>query len=334
MTLTAGELCAGYGGLALAVEEVFGARPAWFSECDPAPSRILAHHWPDVPNLGDMTLIDWAAVEPVDVVGGGTPCQDLSGSGARKGMTEGTRSNLWVQMREAIATIRPRYVVWENVRGAYSANADSGLESCPGCVGEARYGEHFLRALGRVLGDLSSLGYDCQWRGLRAADVGAPHGRFRVFILATLRAVNDTGSKRRGEAVKQDGRRPAAHDGASVPNESNRVPDGAGSNRDERHQLIDWREYAPAIARWEIVTGRPVPHPVEPVAPHGRLMLSARFTEWLMGLPDGWTSNVPGVSRQDAVKACGNGVVIQQAVAALRDMLAAAAPTGAEAVNP
>ena len=189
------ELCAGYGGLGLAVEDAFpGAELAWYSEFDPAPSKIMARHWPDAPNHGDMTAIDWTAVEPVDLISGGTPCQDLSHAGRRKGMTDGTRSNLWVAMREAIATIQPTYVVWENVRGAYSATADSDLEPCPGCMGNTGNGEPVLRALGRVLGDLHDLGYDAQWRGLRAADVGAPHGRFRVFILARRRPTgNPTG---------------------------------------------------------------------------------------------------------------------------------------------
>ena len=187
------ELCAGYGGLGLAVEEVFpGAELAWYSEFDPAPSKIMARHWPHAPNHGDMTAIDWAQVEPVDLISGGTPCQDLSHAGRRKGMTDGTRSNLWVAMREAIATIQPTYVVWENVRGAYSATADSDLEPCPGCMGNPGNGEPVLRALGRVLGDLYELGFDAEWRGLRAADVGAPHGRFRVFILAKRRPLANT----------------------------------------------------------------------------------------------------------------------------------------------
>jgi len=188
--LTLGELCAGYGGLGKAVENVLDAELKWYSEFDANPSKIMAHHWPDVPNLGDMTQIDWAAVEPVDVLSGGTPCQDLSHAGRRRGMTEGTRSNLWAQMREAIDTIQPTWVAWENVRGAYSANATSDLEHCPGCMGDAGGGKPVLRALGRVLGDLSELGYDAEWRGLRAADVGAPHGRFRVFILAKRRGAS------------------------------------------------------------------------------------------------------------------------------------------------
>jgi DNA (cytosine-5)-methyltransferase 1 len=178
-----GSLCTGYGGLDMAVEAAFGADTVWVSDIDKGARKILAHRYPDVPNLGDMTAVDWATVEPVDIIAGGTPCQDLSHAGKRAGMTEGTRSNLWVSMREAVAVIRPSFVVWENVRGAYSAAADSEVESCPGCVGDGP-GLH-LRALGRVLGDLSDLGYDCQWRALRAADVGAPHGRLRVFVLAT-----------------------------------------------------------------------------------------------------------------------------------------------------
>lgn len=182
------ELCAGYGGLSLAIEDVFpGAELAWYSEFDPAPSKIMAAHWPGVPNHGDMTAIDWSAVEPVDLISGGTPCQDLSHAGRRRGMTEGTRSNLWVSMREAIATIQPTYVCWENVRGAYSAKADSDLEFCPGCMGSPRDARTAMRALGRVLGDLADLGFDAEWRGLRAADVGTPHGRFRVFVLARRR---------------------------------------------------------------------------------------------------------------------------------------------------
>jgi hypothetical protein len=177
-----GSLFSGYGGLDMGVMAALGGSVAWHVEFDKAPSKILAHHWPDVPNYGDVTAVDWSQVEPVDVITGGSPCQDLSHAGKRQGMTEGTRSNLWVAMREAIAQLRPALVVWENVRGAYSAAADSEVEPCAGCVGD-RPGVS-LRALGRVLGDLSELGYDCRWHGLRAADVGAPHGRFRVFIVA------------------------------------------------------------------------------------------------------------------------------------------------------
>lgn len=176
-------LCSGYGGLDMAIEDFFGAETAAFAEYEAAPSKVLAHHWPDVPNLGDMTTVDWATLSDIDIIAGGTPCQDLSAAGKRAGMTEGTRSNLWVQMREAVAILRPSLVVWENVRGAYSARADSEVEREPGLLGDGAGGPA-LRALGRVLGDLASLGYDAEWVGVRASDAGAPHARFRVFVLA------------------------------------------------------------------------------------------------------------------------------------------------------
>lgn len=189
--LKVGSLFAGYGGLSLAVEQHFDAELAWYSEFDEAPSKVMEHHWPDVPNLGDITKIDWSQVPPVDIIDGGSPCQDLSAAGRRAGMTEGTRSNLWVNMREAIAILKPKYVVWENVRGAYSAaavsEADSELEQQSRLLG-GRSDRPALRALGRVLGDLSDRGFDAEWRGVRASDVGAPHQRFRVFVVASRRA--------------------------------------------------------------------------------------------------------------------------------------------------
>ena len=184
MALKVGGLFAGVGGAELGVASVLDAEPAWFCEFENAPSKILAHHWPHVPNHGDVTKVDWASVEPVDIITGGSPCQDLSHAGKRLGMKAGTRSGLWASMCDAIDIIRPRLVIWENVRGAYSAEADSVLEPCPGCVGDRDDGP-VLRALGRVLGDLAELGYDARWYGLRAADVGAAHGRFRVFVFAT-----------------------------------------------------------------------------------------------------------------------------------------------------
>jgi DNA (cytosine-5)-methyltransferase 1 len=184
MSLTYGEMFAGYGGLGMGVQSVLGGEMAWCAEFDAAPSKILAHHWPTAPNLGDVTKVDWTNVPKVDVITGGSPCQDLSHAGKRAGMKAGTRSGLWASMCDAIDIIQPRLVVWENVRGALSAEADSALEPCPGCVGDGDDGP-VLRALGRVLGDLAELGYDARWYGLRAADVGAAHGRFRIFVFAT-----------------------------------------------------------------------------------------------------------------------------------------------------
>ena len=135
MTIKLGEICAGYGGLGLGLGLLTDVDTRWVADVDAGPSRILARHWPEAPNLGDITRIDWTTVEPVDVIAGGTPCQDLSNAGHRAGMRPGTRSGIWEAMAHAIEEIKPRVVVWENVAGARSAAAYSRLESGSGCLG-------------------------------------------------------------------------------------------------------------------------------------------------------------------------------------------------------
>lgn len=181
-----GSLFSGYGGLDLAVADVFDAEVAWHCEWDDAPSAILERNFPGVPNYRDVSKVDWASIEPVDILTGGFPCQDLSLAGKRAGMKEGTRSGLWSEFANAIDVIQPQFVVIENVRGLLSATAHSDVEPCPWCMGDVE-SDPLLRALGAVLGDLADLGFDAKWTGVRAADAGAPHNRFRVFILATRR---------------------------------------------------------------------------------------------------------------------------------------------------
>jgi len=158
--LTAGSLCSGYGGLDLAVMAVTGARLAWVAETDRHAAAVLARHWPDVPNLGDVTALDWSKVPPVDLVSAGWPCQDISYAGPGAGITEGTRSGLWLTVAVGLRHLRPSYVFLENVAALRT------------------------RGLAKVLGDLAALGYDTQWLCLRASDAGAPHRRDRLLILA------------------------------------------------------------------------------------------------------------------------------------------------------
>jgi len=185
--LKIGSLFSGYGGLDLAVANVFGAEIAWHCEWDDALCKTLEANFPGVPNYRDVTQVDWAAVEPVDILTGGFPCQDVSLAGRRAGMGEGTRSGLWSEFAKAIEVIRPRWVVIENVKGLLSAKAGGGLEQCAWCMGETGNSEPVLRALGAVLGDLADLRYDARWESLRAAQAGAPHQRTRVFIIAKAR---------------------------------------------------------------------------------------------------------------------------------------------------
>ena len=322
----------------MAVQGVFGGSLAWVADPAPGPSKVLAYRHPDVPNLGDITAVDWSAVEPVDIITGGSPCQDLSSAGRRAGMTDGTRSNLWVQMREAIHAIRPRYVVWENVRGALSASAASAVESEPRLLGDGPRGPA-LRAIGRVVGDLADLGYVGGWVGLRVADLGGCHGRFRVFLLARAADADGFGldggwRARDWGARSSDGNQPSV---TLLPTPS--VADAAGGHERRGGErggelllkglakyghLDRFGRYAPAIASHERLAGRPAPSPTEPGA-KGKLRLSAHFVEWMQCLPDGWVADVPGLSRSEQLALLGNGVVPPQGAAALRHLLERAA---------
>ena len=157
MTLTVGSLFSGIGGFDLGLERA-GMKVIWQSEIDTFASRVLKKHWPDVPNLGDITKVDWSEVERPDVICGGYPCQPFSTAGKRGGADD--PRHLWPAMHNAIRVLRPRYALMENVRG------------------------HLSLGFNRVLGDLAEIGYDAEWQVIPAAAVGAPHKRDRVFIVA------------------------------------------------------------------------------------------------------------------------------------------------------
>jgi DNA (cytosine-5)-methyltransferase 1 len=178
-----GSLFSGYGGLDLAVSKLTGSEVAWHCEWEAAPSQILEAHFPGVPNYRDVSKVDFTQVEPVDILTGGFPCQDLSLAGKRAGLQDGTRSGLWSEFYRAIQEIKPKLVVIENVRGLLSAKANNGMEYTDEVLGTLN-GKPALRAIGAVLGDLADIGYDARWSGVRASDAGAPHQRFRVFIIA------------------------------------------------------------------------------------------------------------------------------------------------------
>jgi DNA (cytosine-5)-methyltransferase 1 len=178
-----GSLFSGYGGLDLAVSKVTGGHVVWHCEWEDAPSKVLEKHYPGVPNFKDVSKVDWTKVEPVDILTGGFPCQDLSLAGKRQGIKDGTRSGLWYSFFTAIETLKPRLVVIENVRGILSATAHSDLEQCAWCLGD-NPDEPNLRALGAVCGSLAGIGYDAKWELIRASDAGAAHQRARVFIIA------------------------------------------------------------------------------------------------------------------------------------------------------
>jgi DNA (cytosine-5)-methyltransferase 1 len=183
MNMKIGSLFSGYGGLDLAVTAVTGAEVVWHCEWDDAPSKILERNFPGIPNYRDVTKVDFTQIEKIDILTGGFPCQDLSLAGKRAGLAEGTRSGLWSEFARAIEELQPKLVVIENVRGLLSAKADNGMEYDSQTLDDWG-GRPVFTAIQAVLGSLADLGYDAKWCGLRAADAGAPHNRFRVFIIA------------------------------------------------------------------------------------------------------------------------------------------------------
>ena len=98
----------------------YESHTAWVSDIEPGPRAILDRRFPTAPNLGDITQINWSEVEPVDIITGGSPCQDLSLAGRRAGMRPGTRSGLWESMLTAIATIRPHKPLYGHRSGRLS----------------------------------------------------------------------------------------------------------------------------------------------------------------------------------------------------------------------
>ncbi|CAM2819596.1 DNA cytosine methyltransferase [Skermania piniformis] len=346
--LRVGSLFSGYGGLDLAVEEVFEARTVWFSEISEPVARVFSHHWPDAPNLGDITAIDWSSVTPVDVLCGGFPCQDVSTVGKMAGLKPGTRSGLWAHMATAVEALQPEWVVIENVRGLLSAPAtrptsegDDDERGNPEPATPAgatprgvepdrwRLGDEStrpLRALGAVLGDLADLRYDAKWIGLPASAIGAPHARFRIFILAH-RTVPDTAGiglrTWRGEPGPGPGE--TGHHRAQPPDHRpshpapETVPGGRGGT--DPGLLRRWGRYGAAITRWEHTIGRPAPAPAI-LNDTGGPRPAPVFVEWLMGLDLGWVTHPSlGLTHSQQLTALGNGVVPRQAAAAIRTLL-------------
>ncbi len=142
-----------------------GCKPIAFSEIEPFPRAVLAHHYPDVPDLGDITKIDWSPyVGSADIVVGGSPCQSFSVAGSRTGLA-GASGLMWEYVR-AVRELRPQWFVWENVPGALSSS----------------HGEDF-RCL---LGSMDELGYGLAWRVLDAQFFGVAQRRRRVFLVGHL----------------------------------------------------------------------------------------------------------------------------------------------------
>ena len=160
-----GSLFAGIGGFDLGLERA-GMECKWQVEIDDFCNRVLEKHWPHVKRYRDVREVGAHNLEPVDLICGGFPCQDISIAGVnwgRQGIS-GSRSGLWSEMCRIVRELRPRRLLVENVPAILSG-------------GNGEW-------LGRVLGDLAEIGYDSEWHCIPASRVGAPHQRDRFWLLA------------------------------------------------------------------------------------------------------------------------------------------------------
>ena len=143
-----------------------GWHPVGFSEIEAFPSAVLAHHYPDVQNYGDMTNYKaWPINESIGLLVGGTPCQSFSVAGLRKGLDD-PRGNLALIYCGLLDHFRPNWFVWENVPGVLSSNSG--------------------RDFGAFLGAVAELGYGFSYRVLDAQYYGVPQRRRRVFVVGHL----------------------------------------------------------------------------------------------------------------------------------------------------
>ena len=275
-----GSLCTGYGGLDLAAEQYFNAQTVWACDIDKYASIVIQERF-NVPNYKDLTTVDWSTVEPIDILTAGYPCQPFSHAGERKGTDD--KRHIWPHIKRAISELRPKYVVLENVRG------------------------HLTLGFDRVLGDLTEIGYDAKWSLVSAAEVGAPHKRERLFVIAYPNSNACEESRRTDRGISSET--------SEIINRSDwHVNRGSSttSNTDNQHKPYNWQ--VQELGRR--FTSRREMHLQE--APNALVegKLNSKFVKYMMCLPVGWVTDC-GLSNAQTLKMLGNGVVPQQAHYAL-----------------
>ena len=179
MTLTLLDTFSGIGGFSYAAEQLVGGfKTTQFVEIEPYCQKILKKHWPDVPIHDDIKTF---TAEPFqfDCIAGGFPCQDVSVAGQQRGITKQTRSGLFYELIRVIRMVRPKYVLLENV----AALLNNGM--------------------GIVLGELSEIGYDVEWKVISARERGGCHLRQRVWIIAYPKSGRCGGGSSQERAVQE-----------------------------------------------------------------------------------------------------------------------------------
>lgn len=195
-----GSLFDGSGTAPLAAK-MCGIDPVWASEIEPYPIRVTKARFPAMKHLGSITEINGAEVVPVDIICGGSPCQDLSVAGKQAGIHNGERSHLFFEMTRIIREMRgasngkyPRYVIWENVPGAFSSNQGRGFRAVLQAFAEIADPDIHVpepesrggRLAWKYAGEMVGNGWSIAWRTVDAQYWGVPQRRRRIYLVADL----------------------------------------------------------------------------------------------------------------------------------------------------
>jgi DNA (cytosine-5)-methyltransferase 1 len=276
-------LCTGYGGLDLAVEEFFDAELIGCADIDKSASLAIEKHF-KVPNYGDIRNILNLDLE-IDILTAGYPCQPFSHAGNRKGLND--ERHIWPYIAQIIGNFRPDIVILENVRG------------------------HLSLGFKEVLADLAENGYDAKWDIIRASEVGAPHQRARLFVIAYSNSPTRKQSRRVDRAIRSQTSEILNGTDRQESWNSNKV---IGNTNDQ--QLSTNGQTSRLGRRFKTRFELQMQTPPDALV-DGKL--NTRFVEYMMGLPEGWVTDLP-ISRAQQFKLLGNGVVPQQAYYALEQI--------------
>jgi DNA (cytosine-5)-methyltransferase 1 len=326
-----GSLCSGYGGLDMAVEAYFQAETIWMCDNDKYASIVIKERW-GLPNLGNLKEVDWTTVEPIDILTAGYPCQPFSQAGQRKGAND--ERHIWPNIKEIISQLRPCIVILENVRG------------------------HLSLGFKEVLKDLTEIRYNAKWSIVRASDVGAPHRRERLFVIAkpsnsngfrgNLRGQDEEWNQRKSQFEPSEcsktitdspgkGLQGSCWEGygfeqgsSSLTNtndprgiwesqESSRGLDSRTSTHSNRNEQQGNRPTQRLGSRFNSQSEMRLQRTPNPLDINNKL--NATFVEYMMGLPVGWVTDLD-ISRSQQLKLLGNGVVPQQAYKAIDQLMA------------
>jgi DNA (cytosine-5)-methyltransferase 1 len=264
-----GSVCSGIEAASVAWHPL-GWQPHFFSEIEKFPCKVLQHHFPSVPNYGDMTKFkEWPDVG-IDLLVGGTPCQAFSVAGLRQGLAD-PRGNLALVYLGVVDKYRPRWVVWENVPGVLSSSGG--------------------RDFGAFLGALGELGYGWAYRVLDAQHFGVPQRRRRVFVVGHLgdwrRAAAVLFERENQELASEQSENKAESVTAFTPSSFGQWRRGVGTVRANA-----------GTPRTDLIVASQTVRRVIPIE-----------TERLQGFSDDWTL-IPTASDSARYKAIGNSMAV------------------------